>query len=79
MDFENIPGAKKGPNKRKPRMDGFYETELRRKDGSYFKAVATFDDLEKYNMLTWGTGGKSNYRLHLCYEDLVTKIPFKLF
>lgn len=58
---------------RKPDKSGFYTTTLRRKDRSYFSKVATPDDLENFDMLTWGVSSddqkKERYRVHLCYTD----------
>ena len=66
---ENVAGVPKGPNAKKPKENRFYETLLRHENGNYFNAVATPDDLHKYNMLTWGISDKNKYRVHLCYTD----------
>lgn len=58
----------RGPNKRKPNSNGFYETTIGRKRG---KDVYSYDEI--YEVRKWGLNEKHKFTYHPCYDDVNDK------
>jgi hypothetical protein len=66
----NTLKCKRGPAKKEPNADGYYESTIRSN-----KKIYSYNEL--YNERKWGFNEKTAYRFYICYDDINNKETIK--
>lgn len=66
----NTLKCKRGPAKKEPNDDGYYESTIRSN-----KKIYSYNEL--YNERKWGFNEKTAYRFYICYDDINNKETIK--